>query len=102
MSQNNSGHKAVREAVAATDQSAGLALSPKRAFVRPEADDDWLSIAARVFPQDKSDEAVDRLQSWNFHVLMRAGGSANSNSSGPRILPSDIIFVAPPEPNGAG
>jgi len=69
-------------------------LPAARKFVRPHANEDWLAIAARALPTDDPDEAVAQLQSWNFHIFMRAAG-ANRHS----ILPSDIIFIEPPKPD---
>lgn len=54
-------------------------------------DDDWGDIAARALPDVETEEAVGLLQSWNFHVFMRATGP------GTPILPSDVIFVEPPQ-----
>lgn len=82
-------------------QKIGQALPSRRAYVRPEAGDDWQTLAARVLPDEPTEQAVESLQSWNFHVLMRAGGSAKSSGTGKQILPSDIIFTAPPEPTRA-
>ena len=68
-------------------------LTSRRGYVRPEAADDWQTLAARVLPDTPAEEALEMLQSWNFHVLMRASGAGGS---GAQILPSDIIFTEPP------
>ena len=69
-----------------------MALAAKRNFVRPLAGDDWADIAARALPGADAGQAVEQLQSWNFHVFMRPAGA-----NGSPILPSDIIFVEPPK-----
>ena len=69
-----------------------MELPAARKFVKPQAGEDWLAIAARALPQVDPDEAVAQLQSWNFHVFMRPVGAA-----GHPILPSDIIFVEAPK-----
>lgn len=68
-----------------------MALIPKRKFIRPEPNDNWPEIAARELPEAKVEAAVEQLQSWNFHVFMRA-----ANANGSQILPSDIIFIEAP------
>ncbi len=70
-----------------------MALAPKRNFIRPLAGDDWSDLAARAMPDAAQGEAVEQLQSWNFHVFMRPAGA-----NGSPILPSDVIFVEPPRP----
>jgi hypothetical protein len=69
-----------------------VGLASQRSFIRPQASDDWSAIAARELPEVESGEAVEQLQSWNFHVFMRA-----ANPDGSQILPSDIIFVEAPK-----
>ncbi|MGI9328500.1 MAG: hypothetical protein ACR2PZ_25010 [Pseudomonadales bacterium] len=70
-----------------------MELAPARKFVRPEPGEDWAALAARALPEVDSDEAVGQLQSWNFHVFMRPA-AANGNT----ILPSDVVFIEPPQP----
>jgi hypothetical protein len=68
-------------------------LTQKRKFVRPHPQDDWPDLAARALPDADPKEAVEQLQSWNFHVFMRPAGA-----NGSPILPSDVIFVEAPLP----
>jgi hypothetical protein len=37
------------------------------------------------------------LQSWNLHVFMRPAAPEGSSRHGNPILPSDVIFVEPPQ-----
>jgi hypothetical protein len=69
-----------------------VTLPQTRKFVRPQANEDWSSIATRALPETNLEEAVGSLQSWNFHVFMRPAGI-----NGHPILPSDIIFIEPPK-----
>ncbi|MGV0036370.1 MAG: hypothetical protein ACNYPE_16000 [Candidatus Azotimanducaceae bacterium WSBS_2022_MAG_OTU7] len=72
-------------------------LNETRASIFPENQDTWESIALRELPDMGSEEAVGRLQSWNLHVFMRPAAAQGSARFGNPILPSDIIFVAPPQ-----
>jgi hypothetical protein len=63
--------------------------------VLPQPGDGWADIAARELPDVPQEEAVSRLQSWNLHVFMRA--AARMGEAGKPILPSDVIFVEPPQ-----
>ena len=67
-----------------------------RKSIFPEGQDTWESIAQRELPDMSSEEAVSILQSWNLHVFMRPAAAKDSTRSGNPILPSDVIFVAPP------
>lgn len=69
-----------------------MGLGSQRRFIRPQPCDDWAAIAARELPQVELGDAVEQLQSWNFHVFMRA-----ANPDGTQILPSDIIFLEAPK-----
>jgi hypothetical protein len=71
-------------------------LNETRKSVFPEARDTWESIAQRELPDMSSEEAVSILQSWNLHVFMRPAAAKDSTRAGNPILPSDVIFVAPP------
>ncbi len=42
-------------------------------------------------------EAAELLQSWNLHVFMRPAAPAGSSRHSNPILPSDVIFVEPPQ-----
>jgi hypothetical protein len=72
-------------------------LSETRRSIFPESQDTWQSIALRELPDMGSEEAVGILQSWNLHVFMRPAAAQDSARAGNPILPSDIIFVAPPQ-----
>lgn len=71
-------------------------LPQARKFVRPTAEDNWQSIAARELANTPSEDAIGMLQSWNFHVFMRPAPPKDSPRAGNHILPSDIIFLEPP------
>lgn len=67
----------------------------KSTFVQPN--DTWESIASRELADTETEQAVGMLQSWNLHVFMRPAAPAGSAREGNPILPSDIIFLEPPE-----
>jgi hypothetical protein len=71
-------------------------LSKVRKSILPEAGDGWAEIARRELPDLPEAEAVNRLQSWNLHVFLRAPAPAGSPRAGNPVLPSDVIFVEPP------
>ena len=68
-----------------------------RRSIFPDEGDSWSSIAARELPDTPEREAADLLQSWNLHVFMRPAASAGSSRHSNPILPSDVIFVEPPQ-----
>ena len=72
-------------------------LNETRKSIFPEGQDTWESIAQRELPDIGSEEAISVLQSWNLHVFMRPAAAKDSTRAGNPILPSDIIFVAPPQ-----
>ena len=72
-------------------------LNETRRSIFPEGQDTWGSIAQRELPDMGSEEAISVLQSWNLHVFMRPAAAKDSTRAGNPILPSDIIFVAPPQ-----
>ncbi|HAT25495.1 MAG TPA: hypothetical protein DCS89_00655 [Gammaproteobacteria bacterium] len=72
-------------------------LNETRKSIFPEGQDTWESIAQRELPDMGSEEAIGMLQSWNLHVFMRPAAAKDSTRAGNPILPSDIIFVAPPQ-----
>ena len=72
-------------------------LTEVRRSTLPLPGDTWQSIAARFLADQKEDEAVSKLQSWNLHVFMRASGAAGGVRGSNPILPSDVIFVEPPQ-----
>ena len=69
-----------------------MTLSAVRKSIHPIVGDTWETIASREL-SDQAD-AVSQLQSWNLHVFMRPGGG---NPAEAGILPSDIIFLEPPQ-----
>lgn len=69
-------------------------LAAVRASIMPVNGDTWESIAAREL--SSLDDAVSQLQSWNMHVFMRPAAPEGSARAGNPILPSDVIFLAPP------
>lgn len=75
----------------------GASLSDVRKSIRPEAGDTWSLIAIRELPDLEEKQAVSQLQSWNLHVFMRAPAPEGSPRAGNPILPSDVIFVEPPQ-----
>jgi hypothetical protein len=77
-----------------------MTLSPQRPAMHPHEHDDWEAIARRELPDQDVTEAVSQLQSWNLHVFMRPAAPAGSPREGNPILPSDIIFLAPPAAAG--
>jgi hypothetical protein len=72
-------------------------LSQVRRSIRPEGNDTWETIAQRELADLPLDEAVSQLQSWNLHVFMRPSARIGSAREGNPVLPSDIIFLSPPE-----
>ena len=72
-------------------------LNETRKSIFPEGQDTWESIAQRELPDMGSEEAISVLQSWNLHVFMRPAAAQDSARAGNPILPSDIIFTAPPQ-----
>lgn len=69
-------------------------LSRVRKSVLPLPGDTWADIAARELPDLPEAGAVSKLQSWNLHVFMRAARMGDAPTP---ILPSDVIFVEPPQ-----
>jgi hypothetical protein len=65
-----------------------MALSSQRRFVTPLPGEDWPALAARALPGDAADGAVEKLKSWNLHLLLRIPPG--------QFLGSDVIFVEPP------
>lgn len=70
-------------------------LTRVRKSILPHPGDTWAEIAARELPDQPEAEAISRLQSWNLHVFMRA--AARMGDVAKPILPSDVIFVEPPQ-----
>ncbi len=75
---------------------AASELKPVRRSILPSAGDTWVSIARRELPEMTESDGASAPQSWNLHVFMRAPAPAGSPRAGNPILPSDVIFVAPP------
>ncbi len=74
-------------------------LSTVRRSISPAEGDSWESIAARELSTDDA-ATVSQLQSWNMHVFMRPAAPEGSPRQGNPILPSDIIFLEPPQAAG--
>ena len=74
-----------------TDTGSGnaciLFFVGERRFVQPQPGDDLAAIAARELPG--VEDGLERLASWNLHLLARA-------TSRGAVLPSDVVFVEPP------
>jgi len=70
-------------------------LNPIRRSIFPSEGDTWEKIAQRELGGDES--AVSQLQSWNLHVFMRPAAPEGSPRAGNPILPSDVIFLEPPQ-----
>ena len=68
-----------------------------RRSIFPDEGDSWSTIAARELPDSPEREAAELLQSWNLHVFMRPAAPVGSPRHGNPILPSDVIFVEPPQ-----
>ena len=68
-----------------------MSLSEQRAFITPNPGEDWAAIAARALPGEASDSAVEKLKSWNIHLMARRPPG--------EFLGSDVIFVEPPDPD---
>ena len=71
-----------------------MTLSEQRKFVTPLPGEDWPAFAARVLPEEeKVEDAIQRLKSWNLHLLARVppGG----------FLGADVLFVEPPQHAGS-
>jgi hypothetical protein len=66
-----------------------MTLSRQRRFVTPEPDETIEALAARALPDELSQQAVDRIKSWNLHIfaMRRPAGL---------LLGSDVVFVEPP------
>jgi len=70
-----------------------------RRSIHPGAADTWESIAVRELPAVSLADGVASLQSWNLHVFSRAPAAPDSPRAGNPILPSDLIFIEPPQPS---
>jgi hypothetical protein len=70
-----------------------MTLSEQRRFVTPLAGEDWPALAARVLPDEKVEDAIESLKSWNLHLLARVppGG----------FLGADVLFIEPPKHAGS-
>lgn len=65
-----------------------MGLTEQRRFVNPLPGEDWTALAARVLPGEAADPAIQRLRSWNLHLVARIPPG--------QFLGSDVIFVEPP------
>ena len=67
-----------------------MTLAPRRNFVTPMPGEDWTALAIRVLPEEPPDAAIEKIKSWNLHLLMRIPPG--------QFLGSDVIFIEPPRP----
>lgn len=65
-----------------------MELSSQRSFVTPLPGEDWTALVARVLPGEPTEAAIEKLKSWNLHLLMRIPPG--------QFLGSDVIFVEAP------
>lgn len=72
-------------------------MNKVRQSICPTPDDTWESIAGRELPDLDEADAVSQLQSWNLHVFARPKPPEDSPRAGNQILPSDVIFIEPPQ-----
>jgi hypothetical protein len=61
-------------------------LPPVRRWQYPLQGDDWESVAKRVMPDRKLEEAVSELKQWNTHLRYHRTG----------WTPADVIFLEAP------
>jgi hypothetical protein len=73
---------------------SGAPTEVSRRYVFPGPGDTLAAVAAREFPGD--DTAVQQLQSWNLHLLIRRPVGPDG-----RLLPTDIVYLEPPLPEPA-
>lgn len=71
-----------------------MSLSPQRRFVTPEPEETLPELAQRVLPELSPDQALDRIRSWNFHLVSMRKPSG-------LLLGSDVVFVEPPAATAA-
>ncbi len=71
-------------------------LNTVRRSVFPQEGDTWETIAERELGST-GEESTSQLQSWNLHVFMRPAAPEGSSRAGNPILPSDVIFLEPPQ-----
>lgn len=72
-------------------------LRPVRRCTSPQKGDTWSTVARRELADMPEADAVSLLQSVNLHVFMRPAAAAGSPREGNPILPSDVIFLEPPQ-----
>jgi len=58
-------------------------LPPVRRWEYPQTGDDWESVAKRVMPDRKLEDAVADLKAWNTHLRYHRTG----------WTPADVIFL---------
>jgi hypothetical protein len=71
---------------------SGAPTEVSRRYVFPDPGDTLTTVAARELPSD--DSAVQLLQSWNLHLLIRRPVGPDG-----ALLPTDIVYVEPPVPD---
>ena len=62
-------------------------LTPVRRWEYPLTGDDWESVAKRVMPDQKLEDAIKTLKSWNTHLRYHRAG----------WTPADVIFLEGPQ-----
>jgi hypothetical protein len=65
-----------------------MGLGEQRRFTTPRPGEDWAALASRALPGEPAGEAIQKLRSWNIHLLARIPPG--------QFLGSDVIFVEPP------
>lgn len=65
-----------------------MTLSRQRAFVTPRPGEDWDAFAARIFPNEDRQQAVEKLRSWNLHLFARIPPG--------QFIGADVLFIEPP------
>lgn len=65
-------------------------MTPPRTHTTPRRGEDWPAVARRILPGEDVEAAVQKLKSWNLHLLVRRPPG--------EFLGSDILFTEPPRP----
>lgn len=65
-----------------------MTLARQRKWVQPLPGEDWAALAARVFPAQSAESAIEQLRSWNLHLFARRPPGSFTGS--------DILFTEPP------
>lgn len=70
-----------------------MELSRQRMFLTPLPGEDWDALARRALPGEATEEAIQKLKSWNLQLFARIPPG--------EFLGSDVIFIEPPQAKGA-